>query len=163
MSASRRCLILMLIIFIAIIFNSCGAIRNKGPEFSGEFKSAGEGKALIYIYRENKAMVGVDNWWVLYANGKPIMEVNDGSYFVYETDPGLIAFSALQKPGLIAAPIVKLTAKEKECMKLNVEAGKTYYLEFKLKFCGTNLFEVPEAKAKTAIVKCRYSPVRETK
>lgn len=88
---------------------------------SPEFPSGDPNKGLIYVYRVWEYFGCVRGIYVT-ANGKRIGALNAGSYFVYEAAPGEIVISVENWIG------------KNPSRKINVEAGKKYYLRGSLKF-----------------------------
>ena len=108
-------------------------------------------KALIYILRPtmsgNKVQtkLGVDGKW---------MGVNRGdNYFFFTLDPGEHYFCS--------------QAENKSVLALKVEAGKTYYLQQKIRFgwmkARNKLVVLDEAEGKTGLAKCHLALFEEKK
>ena len=106
-------------------------------------------KALIYVLRPtmsgNKVQtkLGVDGKW---------MGVNRGdNYFFFTLEPGEHYFCSL--------------AENKSVLALKVEAGKTYYLQQKIRFgwmkARNNLVLLDEAEGKAGLAKCHLALFEE--
>ena len=78
-------------------------------------------KGYIYVYRESNLLGCVRGIYVT-ANGKRIGGLNNGTYFVYEADPGDVFISVENWLG------------DNPSRKILVEAGKKYYLKGSLTF-----------------------------
>jgi hypothetical protein len=78
-------------------------------------------KGYIYVYRENNIFGCVRGIYVT-ANGNRIGGLNNGTYFVYEANPGDVFISVENWLG------------DNPSRKIHVEAGKKYYLKGSLKF-----------------------------
>ena len=108
-------------------------------------------KALIYVLRPtmsgNKVQtkLGVDGKW---------MGVNRGdNYFFFTLEPGEHYFCS--------------QAENKSVLALKVEAGKTYYLQQKIRFgwmkARNKLVVLDEAEGKTGLAKCHLALFEEKK
>jgi len=78
-------------------------------------------KGYIYVYRESSIFGCIRGIYVI-ANGKRIGGLNNGTYFVYEADPGEIFISVENWLG------------DNPSRKIYVETGKKYFLKGSLKF-----------------------------
>lgn len=122
-------------ILIMIFFYGCASSQPQGPIFAGH-KEFSQEKALVYIYRVGNESGGYDRTYGLKANREPITILKHGGYFPYVVNPGKIEFVAdvIYSPAMFVAPIA--TAIEEANKEgageqtLNIEAGKTYYLQF---------------------------------
>jgi len=153
--------------FILCIFSiflaSCCCFRifgsfAKGPEFY-PIEQVPEGKALIYIYREEKYM-GSANIYYLYANGKIITTIRSGGYFSYFEAPGQIVFSTDPAMGgclryTLCGLLIGMHKGIYEKIIINVDPGKIYYLKLFIKFGGWEIIQVSNLVGEQEIAKCR--------
>jgi hypothetical protein len=94
------------------------------------------GKALIYIYRTGR-FVGSAAHDHLYVNGVYLAYLKSSEYAGMEVDPGTVVVTGATEMyyagGVVVssyAGIKNGTKKENERIRLDVEAGKTYYLKW---------------------------------
>lgn len=94
------------------------------------------GKALVFIYRVGR-FVGSAAHDHLYVNGVYLAYLKNSEYAGMEVDPGTVVVTGsteMYYAGGVAmssyAAIRDTTKKENERIKLDVEAGKTYYLKW---------------------------------
>lgn len=118
----------------------------KGPQ--RYIPSGDPNKGYIYVYREG-GWFGCLRGIFVTANGKRIGGLNSGTYFVYEADPGEIVISVENWLG------------EDPSRKINVEAGKRYYLkgsiEFGLVDASPYIERVHETEGESAIKSLTYA------
>ncbi len=102
-------------------------------------KTMPEGKALVYIYRP-KNFVGSAVHFSVHANDRKVSDVHlyNGGYIVYFADPGKYEFWAQ----------VSNTRTE---ILVDIEAGKTYYIEGE----SVKLELVPNEIGEQRIKKCK--------
>ncbi|MGA2168433.1 MAG: DUF2846 domain-containing protein [Terracidiphilus sp.] len=94
------------------------------------------GKALICLYRPSKA-VGSAAHDSLFVNGVFLATLLNGEYACTEVAPGTVVVSGTPKmyygPSVImssAAAVTDAQKKENERVRLEAEAGKTYYMRW---------------------------------
>lgn len=118
----------------------------KGPQHY--IPSGDPNKGLIYVYREGEYFGCLRGIYVT-ANGKRIGGLNSGTYFVYEADPGEVVISVENWMG------------KDPSRKINVEAGKKYYLKgcLKMGFWDTDPYieRVHDAEGEGAIQSLTYA------
>jgi len=93
------------------------------------------GKALIYIYRVGR-FTGSAAHDHLFINGVYVAYLLNGEYAWLEVDPGTAVVTG--KPAMYYGGIIQSTgaalnearSKENERIRVDVEAGKTYYLKW---------------------------------
>jgi hypothetical protein len=102
------------------------------------------GKALIYIYRVGR-FVGSAAHDHLFINGVYLAELLNGEYAGMEVAPGTAVVTG--KPKMYYGGIIQSTGaaandartKENERLRLEVEAGKTYYLKWTSEAMATGI------------------------
>ena len=111
-----------LLFIISLVFLS--ACSTPGPSFSPV--QASNAMALVYIYYlpSGRKTEGFS----LKANGKKLAVLQQGEYYPYTTKPGTIEFETQLDFNLLSGLMV-LAASGPSIRTLEVEAGKTYYLE----------------------------------
>ncbi len=87
-------------------------------------------KAMVVFIRPAEITSALDNW-VLMANGDEFCRISNNRYVTYLAKPGKVSFSS--KRGGIGI------GKPKSSLELELEAGKTYYVQCDIK---TNLINV---------------------
>jgi hypothetical protein len=94
------------------------------------------GKALICVYRQSRA-VGSAAHDSLFVNGVFLATLLNGEYDCVETLPGTVVVSGTPKmyygPSVImssAAAVTDAQKKENERIRVEAEAGKTYYFRW---------------------------------
>lgn len=100
-----------------------------GPQFSPVVSVTPE-KALVYLYRSN-SFVGGANAYRIWINDMHVTDMGNGEYYPYLADPGELSFKMKMKTNLLNFGAHLLLEKQKEVLKINVEAGKTYYVKHK--------------------------------
>jgi hypothetical protein len=102
------------------------------PRFK-ELTSVPENKALIYIYRE-KRMLGAAGSWEVFVNGKEIVKMSNGGYYVHTLEPGPVVIS--HRPGygpltLLSTSLSRPFEPEKEgVISFMAESNGVYYIEW---------------------------------
>lgn len=97
--------------------------------------------ATVYFYRGKQFGSALQNF-VLKADGKEICRLSVKRYVVYKGQPGKVAFSAVE--GGLAIP-------KKEMLELELEAGKSYYVQCDVKTgLVTTRMEMTEVTESTA-------------
>ena len=114
-------------------------------------------KALVYIYRE-AALGGIAGNHHIFVNGKPVTSLYSGSYYPYFATPGTNIFtSKMSSPAIGQNLIMNEEFKHRACW-FNAEAGKTYYVQFKIATTwGPRLTQVDADTGAKDIVDCRLA------
>ncbi|CAN5726754.1 hypothetical protein BH10BAC2_BH10BAC2_15480 [soil metagenome] len=89
-----------------------------------EIPPAPSDKALVVFIRPPELQAALDNW-VLMANGDEFCRISNNRYVTYLAAPGNISFTS--KRGGIGI------GKPKDVLELELEAGKTYYVQCDVK------------------------------
>ncbi len=110
---------------------------------SGRLKNAvAADPVTVYFYRGKQFTSALQNF-VLKADGKEICRLSVKRYVVYKGQPGKVAFSAVE--GGLVIP-------KKEMLELDLEAGKSYYVQCDVKTglltARMEMTEVTESTAK---------------
>lgn len=89
------------------------------------------GKALVYIYRE-ASMFGKAGYSRIYVNADFLATLHSGEYASREVPEGTVVFTTLPRALPITALGMLTDAQKKkhEKLRLDVEAGKTYYFRW---------------------------------
>ena len=102
------------------------------------------GKALVCLYRPSK-FIGSASHDSLYVNGTLLATLLNGEYACTEVAAGTVVVSGLQKAyyaGAIMSSVAALDdmkKKENERARIEVEAGKSYYLKWSSEAMGANI------------------------
>ena len=152
---------LVLILCYSVLLTGCGA---HGPAFSSVELTQSD-KALVYIYRQ-ASFVGGANSFKIWVNDNHVTDLKNGGYYAYMADPGELSFKV--KKNLDFFDVVfggwglhyAIWEKQKERLKINVEAGKTYYIKYEAdpESFGFNiamLMLVDEEIGSNEIMKCQ--------
>lgn len=94
-------------------------------------------RALIYIYRPNM-FPGSANVWHLRDDEKKLAMVKNGGWFAYYKKAGPVTLYTNLRPG-VGTLLGGAIDSDRVMMKLNVEAGKTYYIKFSLHYLGPTM------------------------
>jgi len=146
---------IVFIVFLSVFLTGCAS----GPKFSPVTSVAPE-KALVYMYRTS-SFVGSDNTYRIWINDTHVTDMGNGGYYPYIADPGELAFKIKIRPTILNFGAMHLLAeKEQVVLKIQVEAGKTYYVKHKwssqMKLANVALMVlVDEETGSREIVKCK--------
>ena len=117
------------------------AIQSETGNISEMTSPKGADPATVYFYRGKQFGSALQNF-VLKADGKEICRLSVKRYVVYKGQPGKVAFSAVE--GGLAIP-------KKEMLELELEAGKSYYVQCDVKSgLVTTRMEMTEVTESTA-------------
>lgn len=94
------------------------------------------GKALVYVYRQGRVL-GAAGYDRIFVNNEYLAALHNSNYAQREVQPGTIVFATLPRmkhvPGaILEAELMKLRKKAKERFRMEVEAGKTYYVKWSI-------------------------------
>lgn len=152
----HRPVLMLLCLTIVIMFASgCATPMAIGLNRSEQryIPSGDPNKALIYVYREREFM-GCARGIFVTANGKRVGGLNNGTYFVYETDPGEVVMSVENWLG------------DDPSRKINAKAGERYYLKGLLKMgfwdFAPSINIVAKEEGEGAIQELTYATIRES-
>lgn len=119
-----------------LLFGGLTAVSAQDAKSVAPPTTPSAGKALIYIYRVGR-FVGSAAHDHLYVNGLYLAYLKNGEYAGMEVVPGTVVvtgFPEMYYAGGAAmssfAAIHNATNKENERIRLDVEAGKTYYMKW---------------------------------
>jgi hypothetical protein len=122
----------ILFVLVVTTLNGC-AIKGTGATFTVEEPMAD--KAVVIHYRLSRG-AGSGAQYDVMSNDRPLTCIGNGGYFKQVTEPGNIVYKTrLQTRGgpfLLGQMIDNAIAKFKETYSLDVEAGKVYYLRWKV-------------------------------
>src|SRR5271166_4698139 len=101
------------------------------------------GKALVYVYRE-ASFVGKAGWSRIFVNADFLASLHSGDYAAREVPEGTVVFMTVPRGIPITAVLAfdDMVKKRHERLRINVEAGKTYYVRW---FVGDKVKLVDEA------------------
>lgn len=122
---------------VILLLHGCAS----GPRFEGK-TAVPENKALLYIYREAR-MLGGGVSWEVFVNGKEIVSLTNGGYYVHTLEPGPVVISHRPAYGFIANAEVALSrAVKPEKMGLvsfKAEPNGVYYVEWRMELSGPKM------------------------
>lgn len=114
-------------------------------------------KALVYIYRK-AALSGIAGNHHIFVNNQPVTSLYSGSYYPYFATPGTNIFSSkMISPAVIMNQIMNAMSEGDVC-RLDAEAGKTYYVQFRIATTwGPKIRQVEAERGEKDVVKCRLA------
>jgi hypothetical protein len=92
------------------------------------------GKALVYVYREGK-MVGAAGYNRIFINNDYLAALRNSNYAQREVPPGTVVFATVKRISKVLigyAEMAKLQKEAKERLRIEVEAGNTYYVKWSI-------------------------------
>lgn len=92
------------------------------------------GKALVYVYRQGRVL-GAAGYDRILVNNEYLAALHNSNYAQREVQPGTIVFATLPRMKhvfILEAELMKLRKKAKERFRMEVEAGKTYYVKWSI-------------------------------
>jgi hypothetical protein len=92
------------------------------------------GKALIYVYRQGR-VVGAAGYDHIFVNNEYLAALHNSNYAQREVPPGTVVFttlSRLNKVFIAQAELMELQKKAEERFRMEVEAGRTYYVKWSI-------------------------------
>jgi len=115
-------------------------------------------KATIYVYRPGR-MTGAANHWLVFSNGDYAGALRNSTYVKTEASPGTWTLSGLTRTTAFigVSMLDNLQKNAYELHKMQVEAGKTYYLRLDFGFGNIKFDPVDEAKAKQEMSHCHLA------
>jgi hypothetical protein len=149
---------------ISAILEKASATEPSAPTGSGAPSQANAqipstDKATIYAYRPGR-MLGAANHWQVFSNGDYVGALRNSTYVKAEASPGAWTLSGLTRSTAFigVSMLDNLQKNAVELHKMQVEAGKTYYL--RMDFGGSNGIKfdlVDEAQAKKDMSHCHLA------
>lgn len=138
-------LIAVLVCCVSLVAQEQNPVSNSGGQPAGD-KGSGTGTAKVYFMRST-GFSGSAQGFTVFIDDKIVCKLNNRRYSQHDIAPGTHQFS-VQYAGK--------SAKDKaERIEINVEAGKTYYIQLisQTGLLKNNLFcqEVTENSAKTML------------
>ena len=138
---TRKALLAQFPILIAstviLLLHGCAS----GPRFEG-MTAVPENKALLYIYREAQ-MLGAADSFEVFVNGKEIVRMTNGGYYVHTLEPGPVVISHRPGYGPFNNALIAMTrAREPEkkgLLSFNAEPNGVYYVEWKVEVSGPKM------------------------
>jgi Protein of unknown function (DUF2846) len=116
------------------LLSGCTFNAPTGPTFSPH-QLSGSDKALVYFYRPSGESFGYDRTYFLAVNGRKVTDLLHGGYFPHEVSPGKLAVlsdinrSLRMMMPLATAAIEAAANPDAARLEMEVEAGKTYYIQ----------------------------------
>lgn len=150
----RRLVKLVAVFVLLSILSGCASPMAVGLRKSAQhYVPSGDlNKGCIYIYREKSYMGCIRGVYVT-ANGERIGALNNGTYFVHESDPGDVVISVENWLG------------DDPSRRVRVEAGKRYYLRGSIRMGLLDLApyieRVAEIEGEGAIESLTYATLKE--
>jgi hypothetical protein len=136
---------------IMVALSGCSA-----PRFSA-VATIPPDKALVYIYRK-AALGGIGGNHHIFVNGRATTSLYSGSYYPYFATPGTNHFSSKMISPAILMNVTMNAMFPDELCRLETEAGKTYYIQFKIATTwGPKIVQVDAGKGAKDIEKCRLA------
>ena len=138
---TRKALLAQFPILIAstviLLLQGCAS----GPRFEG-MTAVPENKALLYIYRESQ-MLGAADSFEVFVNGKEIVRMTNGGYYVHTLEPGPVVISHRPGYGAFGNAFVAMSRalelEKKGLISFNAEPNGVYYVEWKVEVSGPKM------------------------
>ena len=137
----------ILIVILTGIFTTISAANAQPPAVAQETSSTSNstvqstaspppaGKALIYVYRQGR-MLGAAGYDRIFVNNHYLAALRNSNYAQREVPPGTVVFTTLSRINRIFIVdeelMEALRKKAKERFRMEVEAGKTYYVKWSI-------------------------------
>jgi Protein of unknown function (DUF2846) len=133
-----------LIVLLAGMLSAFSAANAQQPtvsqDSSGTSSATGQsippsppaGKALVYVYRQRRT-VGAAGYDRSFVNHDYLAALHNSNYAQREVPQGTVVFttlSRLNRTFLAQAELMTLQKRAKERFRMDVEAGKTYYVKW---------------------------------
>ena len=132
------------ILIASLMLTGCAS----GPKFTAAPQPA-PGKALVYVYR-NSSIVGAAGYDKVYVNDDYLADIRSGGYASCEVSPGSVPFYVTPRVvwgvALGMALLTNFQKKQYEKLRIDVEAGKSYYVNLYVAFVGHQMRLMDEAK-----------------
>jgi hypothetical protein len=138
-------------VIVMLVFPGCTS-----PKYSS-VASIPADKALVYIYRK-AALGGIAGNHHIFVNGQPVTSLYSGSYYPYFATPGTnIISSKMISPAVLMNLTINAMFQDDVC-RLDTEAGKTYYVQFRIATTlGPKITQVDAGKGTKDITKCKLA------
>lgn len=148
MASYRKPLIpVSIVLSTALLTIGCSA---PGPMFQpAEIRND---SALVYVYRNSK-VVGSGNVFTLVANGKPVADIANGSYYPLYAPAGEIQFMVVQhlRPPLVLHLLSEIELKDKVKLTVSVQNNSVRYVRLNHGGGYVNLESVPDSVGREEI------------
>lgn len=92
------------------------ALRDPGDTGQIRIEPPPRGKGEVVFFRA-RTLIGTGQWFKVRENGAALGKLSNGAYFVRVTEPGVHTYTAKTEP------------EAKDQLKLEVDAGQTYFVE----------------------------------
>jgi len=147
MSGAADCRAKGLLSLLAALLLACCALASTGMAFADAAKphsAPSAGKALVCIYRVYR-FTGSASHDALFVNDTPVGTLLNSEYTCTEVAPGTVVISGLPKmyyggvTQSVGAALAEARKKENERARIEVEAGKSYYLKWSSEAMGANI------------------------
>ena len=150
------------LVFASLMLAGCAS----GPKFTAA-PSPTTGKALIYVYRKSSAL-GVVGYDKVYVNDSFIGAIRSGGYAKCEVPQGTAVFYvtprvAWSPVALDLALLTNFQKKQYEKLRIDVDAGKTYYVNLYVAFAGHEMKVKDQATGAKEIRKLKLANAEEDK
>ena len=118
-----------MLVIASFLLTNCAT----GPQFTTSTPPP-SGKALVYVYRKG-SMVGAAGYSRIYVNDDFLAALHNAGYAPREVPQGTVVFTTLPRvawPFLTLAAMTNFQKKQHERLRIEVEAGKTYYIKWSI-------------------------------
>lgn len=142
MSFCHKLLFFALALLLLTCLSGCLTTAGLGPQFS-KTTTPKSGKALIYVYRQQKALTGANNPGVK-VNGKLVVnKLPDRDYFPISVTPGRYTFTP-KMFGIYGTTPATVAAK----------AGRTYFVRLQVELGKVGFENVAKSEAMSYLPSC---------
>lgn len=138
-----------ILVLASLMLTGCAS----GPKYTAAPQPA-PGKALVYVYRKS-SIVGAAGYDKTYVNDDYLADIRSGGYASCEVPPGSVAFYVTPRVvwgvALDIALLTNFQKKQYEKLRIDVESGKTYYVNLYVAFVGHKMRLMDETKGANEI------------
>jgi Protein of unknown function (DUF2846) len=141
----------LLVLAVSLVPTGCTT-----PKFKPE-TDVPQDKVLVYIYRK-AYLSGIAGNHHIFVNGQPITSLHNGSYCSYLASLGTNSFNSKAFSPAVMIDMTMNASFKDALLELNAEAGKTYYIQFKIATTwGPKMVEMDADTGAREIAKCRLA------
>ena len=132
-----RILILVFVATVIGLASGCATPPSSpsGPRFAGVENTPSD-KALVYVYRPKRVVVGAYGWLEIFIDGKSLGKLRNANYAMESVSPGVHLFQyrfSRPLPGPVVVPTSALSeaaSSDGPKVEFRLEAGKVYYIVY---------------------------------
>lgn len=116
---------------LLLMLSGCAGLGAKGPLYGeAPLPSASSTHAIVFVYRHGNFNTDRTGSVHIAVDGKELFRVKDDGYAWFYVRPGIRHFTA--EWSMMEKPLFENGAFDKKTLSLAVEAGKTYYINYRI-------------------------------